>query len=118
MRDIGSLSVEETASYIEGELESGYSQQQVSSMVIHRGIPAADAIALVAEVDEARKARNVRHRRGVIVSMVTGAILTVLGVGASLASYSNAQSGETYVLYFGCVLAGVFLLFRGLSRMR
>jgi hypothetical protein len=59
---------------------------------------------------------KVRRDSETFALRLVGAVLVVIGIGASVWSYSHAKPGGSYVVTVGLIVGGLSLFWRGLTR--
>ena len=103
-------------------IERGHTSENVAWLGT-QGVKRKRALRLVGRVDddvqadlgeiERMAARSAgRHN----ARTVTGAVIALLGIGVTLATYSSAsQTGGSYVVAYGAIIGGAVMFFRGLA---
>ncbi len=105
-------------------IERGHTPEQIVAWLGTQGVKPKRALRLVGRVED-----NVQADLGEMERMaahsgarrhnartVTGAVIALLGIGVTLATYSSAsQTGGSYVVAYGAIIGGAVMFFRGLA---
>lgn len=92
-------------------MKEGKSDWAVEDALVERGLP-RDAAKQV--VNRLSQARTQAHSNASFNRMARGGIIFLIGAAVTLATYSAAQGGGTYVVAWGAILFGGFDFLAGL----
>ena len=98
-----------------GQMRDGVAPAEIREGLAQRGLGAEAAAAVVGDLERAKvKVERREGRRNLIL----GALLIVVGLGATAYSYQSAAAagGGKYVFFWGAVVCGVIQFLRGLSQ--
>ena len=102
--------LERAMSYAKDVLRQGMPRAVVEEVLRSQGFDAATASSIVERADRAKNERRVAGRR----HMIVGAIICVLGIVVTAITYSSAEHGGSYVIWWGAIAFGGLQFFRGL----
>lgn len=97
-------------SYAKDVLRQGMPRAAVEEVLRSQGFDAAAVNAIVERANRTKDERRVAGRR----HMITGAVVCVIGIVITAASYGGAAPGSTYLVAWGAVVFGGIQFFRGL----
>lgn len=96
---------------IDQMVNNGVSESQMKSDLVDQGLSPADAETVVTNVAaEMKKAK----KKGGQKDMLYGALWCVGGIVVTIATYSAASNGGTYVVAYGAIIWGAIQFFKGL----
>ena len=106
------MTEEGAMSYAKDVLRQGMSPAAVEEVLRAQGFDAATASAIVNSADRSKNERRVAGRR----HMISGAIICGVGITVTAITYSGAEHGGGYVIFWGAIAFGALQFFRGLMQ--
>ncbi len=97
--------------YIFQEKENGKSNKEILNGLIQKGVNEAHAAALISTIEN----KTVEILATLNKNVLRGAIISLLGAGISIWTYSSFTLSTIYILSWGAIVVGIFLLFKGVS---
>lgn len=109
--------IEEARSSVAFLKRSNAPNAQIYDILVKRGIDHQTATQLIdstmPEVPQRKKDRQTG-----INNMIFGVLIAVAGIFFSVLSYDSvSESGGQYFIFFGPVIAGIWLFFKGVSQL-
>lgn len=98
-------------------MKNGMSDYQVEKALVDKGLNEADARAVVRNLGKARSSVN---RDAALKNMGVGALICIVGIVITAATYSaaaNSPGGGRYVVAWGAVIFGGIQFLRGLFQL-
>ncbi len=102
------------ATYVAERLAAGHSRTAVQIALVDAGFTASDAATFVQHVAKEYKAHV---RRDGIRSIIIGGILIAVGAGVTAFSYTVAEPGGVYLVFWGLPLWGAWKVISGISKL-
>lgn len=103
--------VREVYDYAAGLMAAGQSNSQVRQQLMQQGLDAETAGIVVNNLSSARSSAV---RGAGMKNMLFGALWCVGGTIVTVATYSAASDGGTYVVFWGAIIFGAIQFLRGL----
>lgn len=106
--------VQQIYQYAASLMRSGTKPDIIRQNLVQRGLTAEQANIVVINLQKARKkALQQAGQRDLLI----GAGVCLLGIVITVATFSAARGGGTYVVAWGAIIFGAIQFFRGLGRV-
>jgi len=93
------------------QMQQGATGPQIQAVLVERGLDAESAAVVVADLTKMR--REAKRGAGV-KNMIFGALWCIGGTVVTVATYSAASNGGSYVVAWGAIIFGAFQFLGGL----